>query len=397
MKTVIPKLRFPEFREEGDWEVKLLGEKTIKIGSGITPKGGDKIYTKVGRPFVRSQNVGWGYLILDDISYIDEKTHSTFSSTEIMYSDVLLNITGASIGRSALADLRIIGGNVNQHVCIIRTKKELFPLFLNQYLLSNYGQNQIDSFQAGGNRQGLNFAQIRSLSIPFPPSLPEQQKIAATLSSLDDLITAQSEKIKALQAHKKSLMQQLFPAEGERVPRLRFPEFWGAGDWEVKKLGDICSNITSGKDKSSSSGKYDLYGSTGKIGKTEKKSLSGKFILVARVGANAGQLTIVNGKFGVTDNTLILYLNDSLIIDFIYFLLNKIGLNFIKFGSGQPLITAGQLKSFEIFLPSKDEQQKIAATLLSVDELIVFEGEKLKVLQSHKIGMTQQLFPNPNI
>ena len=168
-----PRLRFPEFRDAGEWEDGELGPKASKVGSGITPAGGDKNYKQGGRPFVRSQNVGWGILLLDDVAYIDDETHDSFNSTEIQVRDVLLNITGASIGRSAVADERIASGNVNQHVCIIRTKSnDLNPFYLNQYLISQRGQKQINSFQAGGNRQGLNFAQIRSFALPLPPRRP---------------------------------------------------------------------------------------------------------------------------------------------------------------------------------------------------------------------------------
>jgi len=212
----IPKLRFPEFRDTGDWDVESLANQTMKVGSGITPKGGDKKYKSEGRPFVRSQNIGWGQLILKDVAFIDEATHSTFPATEIEEGDVLLNITGASIGRCAVADLQIRGGNVNQHVCIIRTKiKKLNPFFLNQFILSNSGQRQIDSFQAGGNREGLNFAQIRSFSIPLPPKTDEQQKVANCLSSIDKLIAIQAGKIESLKTHKKGLVQQLFPVVDE--------------------------------------------------------------------------------------------------------------------------------------------------------------------------------------
>jgi type I restriction enzyme S subunit len=121
----VPRLRFPEFWDAGEWEEHALGSKVTKVGSGITPTGGEKIYKKSGRPFVRSQNVGWGVLLLDDVAFIDEETHQSFSGTEISHFDVLLNITGASIGRSVVADSRIAGGNVNQHVCIIRTTDEL--------------------------------------------------------------------------------------------------------------------------------------------------------------------------------------------------------------------------------------------------------------------------------
>lgn len=211
-----PRLRFPEFQIAGEWEESELGPKATKVGSGITPTGGDRNYKQTGRPFVRSQNVGWGVLLLDDVAYIDEETHASFDSTEIQASDVLLNITGASIGRSAVADERIAGGNVNQHVCIIRTKRnELSPFFLNQYLISQGGQKQIDSFQAGGNRQGLNFAQIRSFAIPLPPTPAEQHRIATCLSSLDALIAAETQKYAALQRHKRGLMQQLFPSPEE--------------------------------------------------------------------------------------------------------------------------------------------------------------------------------------
>ncbi|WNV04943.1 restriction endonuclease subunit S [Candidatus Methylospira mobilis] len=211
-----PRLRFPEFQNAGEWEDSELGPKASKVGSGITPTGGDKNYKRAGLAFVRSQNVGWGILMLDDVAYIDEETHASFDSTEIKVSDVLLNITGASIGRSAVADERVAGGNVNQHVCIIRTKPdELNPFYLNQYLISQRGQRQIDSFQAGGNRQGLNFAQIRSFVVPLPPILAEQHRLASCLSSLDALITVETQKLEALKTHKKGLMQQLFPSPEE--------------------------------------------------------------------------------------------------------------------------------------------------------------------------------------
>jgi type I restriction enzyme S subunit len=209
----LPRLRFPEYRDSPAWERYELSSLTTKIGSGITPRGGDHNYQPSGRPFVRSQNVGWGVLLLDDVAHIDQKTHCTFASTEIAHSDVLLNITGASIGRSAVADARVVGGNVNQHVCVIRAKNDVLnPAFLNQFLMSDLGQTQIDSFQAGGNRQGLNFAQIRSFLIPLPPTEGEQKQIADLLTTLDVRIAAQIEIVRHLKTQKAGLMQQLFPS-----------------------------------------------------------------------------------------------------------------------------------------------------------------------------------------
>ena len=209
----LPRLRFPEFKDAPEWKMAELDPLTTKVGSGITPRGGSSNYKTEGRAFVRSQNVGWGVLILDDIVFIEDETHNSFIATEIEEQDVLLNITGASIGRSAIADSRIVAGNVNQHVCIIRTvASELNPVYLSQFLISQEGQEQIDSFQAGGNRQGLNFGQIRSFQIPLPPTETEQTRIAECLSSVDELISIQGEKVGSLSEHKKGLMQQLFPS-----------------------------------------------------------------------------------------------------------------------------------------------------------------------------------------
>jgi type I restriction enzyme, S subunit len=199
--------RLPGF--SGEWEESALGDRVVKVGSGITPTGGSSVYMQSGRPFLRSQNVGWGSLLLEDIAFIDEQTHESFASTEVQIGDVFLNITGASIGRSAIADIRVKGGNVNQHVCIIRPQmSELDSGYLNYFLLSTAGQQQIDSFQAGGNRQGLNFGQIRSFRL-LAPMVPEQAAIAAVLSEMDLEIAALEKRLAKTQALKQGMMQEL--------------------------------------------------------------------------------------------------------------------------------------------------------------------------------------------
>lgn len=207
-----------------------LADVTTKIGSGITPRGGSTVYKPAGRPFVRSQNIGWGKLHLDDMAYIDELTHMTFPSTEIRTGDVLLNITGASIGRSAVATDELEGGNVNQHVCEIRLKRDLMdPRYVNAFLLSRAGQDQIDMFQAGGNRQGLNFQQVGSIQVP--DLAIEQQKVIGSVSDkADKLIAALDRLIAKKQAIKQGMMQQLLTG------RTRLPGF--TDSWVDRRLGD---------------------------------------------------------------------------------------------------------------------------------------------------------------
>ena len=205
-KLNVPPLRFPEFH--GEWEKCKLGELAVKVGSGSTPKGGNAVYTTSGHCFVRSQNVGMGHLILNDIAYIDELTHQKQKSTELRTNDVLLNITGASIGRTALATEEINGGNVNQHVCIIRTNGNVEPSFICDYIQTSKIQKYIQSLQTGGSREGLNFEQIRSFPINIP-TVEEQVKIAKLLSLINERIATQSKLIEKLESLIKGIMVEL--------------------------------------------------------------------------------------------------------------------------------------------------------------------------------------------
>ena len=360
-----------------DWEVSILNDLSIKIGSGITPTGGETVYKKDGRPLVRSQNIGWGRLLLDDIAYIDDETHLTFPNTEIKLKDVFLNISGASIGRSSYANEKLVGGNVNQHVCIIRTiDKKLQPLFLNLFLLSKNGQKQIDSFQSGGNRQGLNIGQIKTFQIPLP-KITEQTAIATALTEADALISGIEKLIAKKRDIKHGAMQKLLsPTEG----------------WSVKKLGDVCISISSGKSNTNSNnGNYPIYGSTGIIGCKNTFDYEGTKILVARVGANAGTVNKVFDKYCVSDNTLMITLKPNIDIDFIFFKLIVFQLNSLVFGSGQPLITGGQLKNIEIGLPKYEEQTRIATILSDMDAEIAVLEKKLEKYRAVKAGMMQNL------
>ena len=189
---------------------------TTKVGSGSTPKGGNAVYTSAGHCFVRSQNVGMGYLILDEIAHINDVIHQKHKATELKENDVLLNITGASIGRTAIATKEIEGGNVNQHVCIIRANSKVNPKFLCNYIQTKKIQNYIQSLQTGGSREGLNFEQIRSFPIPLP-NIAEQNKIAQLLDKLNERIATQNKIIDKLQSLIKGLNDTLYAQHSDEV------------------------------------------------------------------------------------------------------------------------------------------------------------------------------------
>lgn len=172
------------------------------------------------------------------------------------------------------------------------------------------------------------------------------------------------------------------------VPNLRFPEF--EGEWEKIELQDIVPNICSGKDKISNSGKVVLYGSTGVIGKTDFASYKKNIVLVARVGANAGQLQIGNAPCGVTDNTLVIDAKEWNY--YIYYFLQHYNLNRLVFGSGQPLITGGMLKKIKVGHGNKVERIKITRLLCLLDKRIATQTKIIEDLKKLKSAISERLF-----
>jgi len=190
------------------WEIKPLGKVSNKVGSGVTPRGGASVYQTQGVILIRSQNIHFDGLKLKGVAHISEEIHAGMKGSIVHGGDVLLNITGASIGRCTVVPQNFAQANVNQHVCIIRTTDELHNKFLNMWLSSDYGQDQIMRFQAGGNREGLNFEQIRSIQVPVP-HLDEQERSGEIIDSIQTSINEVQLKLHQTQFLKKSLMQDL--------------------------------------------------------------------------------------------------------------------------------------------------------------------------------------------
>ena len=397
----VPHLRFPEF--SGEWEKHTIGNLAIKVGSGVTPKGGETVYKKEGHPFVRSQNVGLGVLLLENIAYIDDTTHIRQKNTELQIDDVLLNITGASIGRCAVVNEQIAGGNVNQHVCIIRTKDNLVSPFLCNFLLSNYGQKQIDSFQAGGNRQGLNFEQIKSIKIGIP-CLKEQSKIAKTLQLLDERIATQNKIIEKLQSLIKGIIYQT-KSIGLAHNTWQKTELKNVLQERNEKNAngyDVCSvSVTQGVVNQieylgrSFAAKDTLHYNVVKFGDiVYTKSPTGDFPygIVKRsnikcdvaVSPLYGVYKPVNNYVGIILHFYFMQSNNA--INYLHPLIQKGAKNTIN-------ITNGRFLENTIPLPKKEEETKcLAWVLTSIQNKIILEQDLLHSYQKQKQYLLRQMF-----
>ena len=191
------------------WEVKNLGDLTTKVGSGSTPRGGSKVYQRHGIIFIRSQNVLMNKLDLVDVAYISDEIHEGMQNTWVQENDVLLNITGASIGRVCVYN-KSEAANVNQHVCILRPIQEkIKPYYLSHLISSKKYQDKILGQQTGGTRQAFNMTQIKNFDIPLPP-LELQTKFNHMLTKLKGEVQNLKLNTKKSEELFSSLLQKFF-------------------------------------------------------------------------------------------------------------------------------------------------------------------------------------------
>lgn len=380
----IPKLRFPEF--SGEWEEKKVRDYA-ECRAGATPDTKNNAYWDNGTiSWMSSGEVNNKFIYFTE-KKITRLGYEKTSTQLLPINTVVIALAGQGKTRGTVAITRT-ELCTNQSLCGILNSTELNSEYLFQFLSSQY--KQLRAFSTGGDesRGGLNLQIIGNFRLPYT-SLPEQQKIADFLSTVDSIIASETKILNALQKKKKALMQKLFSQQ------LRFKADDGSEfpEWVEKKLGDCVINISSGKNKNkSATGNYPVYGSMGIIGYTENYKYEKDCILIARVGANAGALNVAVGKYDVSDNTLILNLQKNEILKFYYYRLMFMNLHKLNYGTGQPLVTSGMLQKLDINLPCKKEQQKIADCLSGLDILIQNQQKIVTNWQQRKKGLLQRMF-----
>ncbi|OTN79295.1 hypothetical protein A5828_001791 [Enterococcus faecium] len=401
-----PEIRFPGFTE--DWEERKLGEVTVKIGSGKTPKGGSAVYSEKGIPLLRSQNIYNDRVNFNDIVYITKGIDDSMANSHVLKDDVLLNITGASIGRSAVYSKEHLA-NVNQHVCIIRPGKNVNPFFIQLNITSPKGQKEIELNQAGGGREGLNFQQIARMTFFFP-NKEEQAKIGTFFKQLDDTIALHQRKLDLLKETKKGFLQKMFPKNGAKVPEIRFPGF--TGDWEQRKFEEIWKR-TSDKNKdlrfkatdilSVAKMKYsdspknstDEYMKTyfilkkGDIafeGNKSKDYSFGRFVLNDVADGIVSHVFITFEPIAPMDiNFMKIYINNEEVMK------HKL----VRSTTKTLMMTTLNVKDINrqmLPIPNLEEQQKIGTFFKSLDNTIALHQRKLDLLKETKKGFLQKMF-----
>ncbi|GHG08749.1 specificity determinant HsdS [Deinococcus piscis] len=389
-KTVPPpRLRFKQFEGQGEWEERRLGdylrESRISGSNGAVAR---KITVKL-----------WGkgvYEKQEAISGSENTKYFKRSAGQFIYSKLdFLN------GAFGIIPESLDGFESTTDLPAFDFLPGLDPHLLLEYVSREEFYSKFEGGAMGGRKaRRVNPSELLNTSVPLP-SLPEQQHIAATLSSLDDLITAHTDKLEALRQHKRGLMQGLFPAEGERVPRLRFPEFAEAGEWEEKRLGEVCTVLNNLRKPITEAkrvkGEYPYYGASGIVDYVAEYIFDEPLMLVGEDGAKWGAFEktafLADGKYWVNNHAHVLRTGDTP-LSFIENYLVMLDLSLYVTGAAPPKLTLGKLKTIPIPLPSLPEQQRIADCLSSLDDLITAQADKIAALQEFKRGLMQGLFPS---
>ncbi|UZG49512.1 restriction endonuclease subunit S [Caldimonas thermodepolymerans] len=415
--ALVPRLRFPEFREAGEWEdvpiesiLEVRDERrvpstaaplySLTIESGITEKT-----DRYNREFLVRDAGNKKYKLVEPKDIV-------YNPSNLRWGAINYSQLSHSVVVSPIYEVLSLGDNSENYLEFIAC--------------SVMRDQQIRRFitKAQGTlveRIAVKIEDFLSTRLPVPTTRAEQQKIADCLSSLDELIAAESQKLTTLKTHKKGLMQQLFPREGETVPRLRFPEFREAGEWENKSLGEVCDVLQGygfpealqGRTK----GKYPfckvsdisravaenggiLVEAANYVGDDELSKLRAKPIppgttVFAKIGEalRLNRRAFVQTECLIDNNAVGLKAIHGCADDyFVYLLSQLIDLN-KHCGGAVPSVNKSTLEAIEVVVPKPKEQKQIAASLSSLDDLITAQTQKIAALKTHKKGLMQQLFP----
>ena len=431
----VPELRFPEFKNAEDWKIEPFGEVySFKSTNSFTRDNlnyvsgsvknihyGD-IHTKFSTLFDISKEIVPFINSSISIENINEELYCI--EGDIIFADASedLKDVGKSIEVIYLNDEKLLSG---MHTLLARQKEpKLVVGFGGHLFMCNSIRAQIQRESQGAKVLGISATRLSNVSIYYPPNHSEQQKIADCLSSLDELITAQNEKLDVLNDHKKGLMQLIFPGASGTVQKLRFKEFEDSGNWKEKTLDQISSSIFDGTHQTPkytedgvpffsvenivSGNKNKFISQKDYLIATSKNKPEKGDILITRIG-NIGFSKVVDWdyEFSIYVTLAVVKKSEQFVSNYLHsffqsnYYQSEIGSK--SLWSAVPCkINMDELRKTKVLLPpdeEKKEQQKIADCFSSIDELIEVQTKKIEVLSKHKEGLMQQLFPviNKNI
>ncbi|NYS61052.1 restriction endonuclease subunit S [Vreelandella salicampi] len=358
-----------------------------KITKGQSPKWQGFDYQDHGTLFVTSENVREGYLDISKPKYLPIAFNKKLKGSQLRKGDLLINIVGASIGRSCMFDLDVEHANINQAVCLFRTNPQVRSEYIIQYLQLPTTIDKLLGTQTESARPNLSLGDMRDFLFLVPP-LSEQKKIAKILSTWDQTITATEHLLENSQQRKKALMQQLLTG------KKRLPGF--EGEWENSTLTQHCSVVTGNKDLQNKveDGEYPFFVRSSNIERIDSYSFDGEAILIPGDGRVGEIFHYINGRFGFHQRVYKLSDFKGALGLFIYYYLKRFFKAEVIKNSVKATVDSLRMPVFtgmRIKLPSLEEQQLIIDVLSCSDKEIQAISRRLNLLRQEKKALMQQL------
>ncbi|WP_445946775.1 restriction endonuclease subunit S [Shewanella sp.] len=415
-KGLVPELRFPEFQGMSEWEASPLSTFLKSLDAGVSVNSGDRPAKSSEAGILKTSAVTNGIfdssenkavLVEHEINRLKEPVTKNTIIISRMNTPVL-------VGANAYINNNFKNLYLPDRLWAAKPKPNTEMRFIASILSSDKGRKALSELGKGtsGSMKNITKTDVLNLQI-LAPRLPEQQKIADCLSSLDELLSAHNQKLDALKAHKKGLMQQLFPAEGETVPKLRFPEF--DTEWKphvLSKIGNVITGNTPSTTEKANYGGDKLFVSPADIsgkrfiintkttlsdsGFSKTRKIPENSILFVCIGSTIGKIAQNRVECATNQQINSVIPFGDFVAGFIYYALERASPVIAELAGKQavPIINKTLFSSVTLKIPIPKEQQKIADCLSAIDELITVQSQKIEALKTHKKGLMQQLFPS---
>lgn len=402
--SVVPELRFPEYRSAGDWHFKPLKDIADPISDRVGTRKCVPMSVTTGIGLV-SQEEKFGRIIAGD-SY---KNYIRLQTNDFAYNkSATKEFPQGYIARYSGKKDAAVPNSI--FTCFRPNTAVVIPEYLDNLFQGNLHGRWLRRYITVGARAhgalSVSDDDLMSMPVPFPPdavSPPEQQKITDCFGSLNDLIAAQGRKLDALRQQRNGLMRQLFPQLGETVPILRFPDSDDGSEWQYKRLPEIATNLNNMRIPITAQdrlpGEVPYYGATGVVDYVKNHIFDEDLLCVSEDGANLVARTYpiafsISGKTWVNNHAHVLRFEKSATQILVQAYLNHINLSDYITGVAQPKLNRAMLDSIPIALPpTLNEQNKVASCITSFDHLLSMHQKKLESLSAHKKGLLLQIFP----
>ena len=395
-----PQIRFAGYTD--DWEQRKLSEIYASIGNAFVGTA-TPYYVEQGHFYLESNNIKDGQINHNSEVFINDEFYERQKEKWLHTGDMVM-VQSGHVGHAAVIPEELDNSAAHALIMFREPKEKIEPYFLNYQYQTNKIKKKIDGITTGNTIKHILASDMQEFVVDLP-DYNEQKQIGDYFRNLDNLITLHQRKYNKLVDVKKSMLEKMFPKNGEKKPEIRFGGF--TDDWEQRKLGEYVS-ITSGEAPSKFEEGTELYvkvddlnyndkyvvDTQNKVAEhsTVKRVTKGSVVFPKRGAAIMTNKVRIMGIDSYMDTNMMALTSEKLDSEFLYNIISKEGLYKIADTSTIPQINNKHIEPYEVTIPSLDEQRRIGAYFRSLDHLITLHQREVEKLKNNKKSMLEKMF-----